>query len=121
MKHNVVYGMYSGLALLMDVYEPEEPNGYGVIFISGSGWSAPLGRDATPLKLSGQQQVYAVPLMEAGYTRASRPGARPTSPPLPRSGPPGSHIRPRDVGQTEPPAAHPRSDPDKKTWARRDD
>jgi acetyl esterase/lipase len=67
-KSNVVYGMYSGLALLMDVYEPEEPNGYGVVFISGSGWSAPLGLDATPLKHSGQEKVYAVPLMEAGYT-----------------------------------------------------
>jgi acetyl esterase/lipase len=68
MQSNVVYGMYSGLALMLDVYEPEEPNGYGVIFISGSGWSAPLGMDATPLKRSGQEQVYAVPLMEAGYT-----------------------------------------------------
>lgn len=68
MKNNLVYGMYSGLALLMDVYEPEESNGYGVIFISGSGWSAPLGLDATPLKHSGQEKVYAVPLMEAGYT-----------------------------------------------------
>lgn len=68
MQTNVIYGMYSGLALLMDVYEPEEPNGYGVVFISGSGWSAPLGLDATPLKQSGQEQVYAIPLMEAGYT-----------------------------------------------------
>lgn len=68
MQRNVVYGMYSGLALLMDVFEPEEPNGYGVVFISGSGWSAPLGLDAKPLKESGQEQVYAVPLMEAGYT-----------------------------------------------------
>ena len=25
---NVVYGMYSGLALLMDVYRPAQPNGY---------------------------------------------------------------------------------------------
>ena len=32
---NVVYGMYSGLALLMDVHYPRRPNGYGVIFISG--------------------------------------------------------------------------------------
>ena len=68
MQSNVVYGMYSGLALLMDVYEPEEPNGYGVVFISGSGWSAPLGLNAKPLKHSGQEQIYAVPLMEAGYT-----------------------------------------------------
>ena len=68
MQSNVVYGMYSGLGLLLDVYEPEAPNGFGVVFISGSGWSAPLGLDAKPLKHSGQEKVYAVPLMEAGYT-----------------------------------------------------
>ena len=68
MQLNVVYGMYSGLALLMDVYEPETPNGYGVVFISGSGWSAPLDMHSTPLKHSGQELVYAVPLMEAGFT-----------------------------------------------------
>ena len=65
---NVIYGMYSGLALLMDVYTPNEPNGYGVLFISGSGWSAPLGFGSKPLKQSGQEQVYAVPLTDAGYT-----------------------------------------------------
>ena len=37
-EQNVIYGMYSGLALLMDIYCPTTPNGYGVIFISGSGW-----------------------------------------------------------------------------------
>ncbi|MEO8129340.1 MAG: hypothetical protein ABJF23_11245 [Bryobacteraceae bacterium] len=36
-ESNVLYGMYSGLALLMDVYHPANPNGYGVVFISGSG------------------------------------------------------------------------------------
>lgn len=35
---NVVDGMHSGLALLMDVYYPEKLNGYGVIVIPGSGW-----------------------------------------------------------------------------------
>jgi hypothetical protein len=34
---NVVYGMYSGLALLMDVHHPDKPNGYGIVFIPGSG------------------------------------------------------------------------------------
>ncbi len=34
---NIVYGMYSGLALLMDVHHPETPNGYGVVLIPGSG------------------------------------------------------------------------------------
>ena len=49
-EKNVVYGMYSGLALLLDVHHPKKPNGYGVIHITGSGWTAPLGMDATQLK-----------------------------------------------------------------------
>ncbi len=67
-ERNVVYGMYSGLALLMDVYRPEEANGYGVVFVSGSGWSAPLSWNATPLKERGQQETWGVPFVEAGYT-----------------------------------------------------
>jgi len=65
---NVVYGMYSGLALLLDVHHPDQPNGYGLIHISGSGWSAPLGLDARPLKESGHVQIEGQPLVEAGYT-----------------------------------------------------
>ena len=60
--------MYSGLALLMDIYHPDNPNGYGIVFISGSGWTRELDYDATPLKESGQEALYAVPLTEAGYT-----------------------------------------------------
>ena len=67
-ERNVVFGMYSGLALLMDVYHPETPNGYGIVFISGSGWTRALSLDATPLKESGQEEIYAVPLAVAGYT-----------------------------------------------------
>ena len=67
-ERNVIYGMYSGLALLMDIHHPPTSNGYGIIFISGSGWHAPLGLDARPLKQSGQEKVYATPLAEAGYT-----------------------------------------------------
>ena len=48
-ESNVIYGMYSGLALLMEVYYPEKPNGYGVVFISGSGWHAPQEYSAEPL------------------------------------------------------------------------
>lgn len=65
---NVVYGMYSGLALVMDVYYPEKPNGYGIVFISGSGWTRELSLDATPLTQTGQETIYAVPLQQAGYT-----------------------------------------------------
>src|SRR5215218_213913 len=64
---NVVYGMYSGLALLLDVYVPDRPNGYGVVFISGSGWSAPLGYGAPGLK-SMQVSDWSPELLGAGYT-----------------------------------------------------
>jgi acetyl esterase/lipase len=67
-ERNVVYGMYSGLALLMDVYRPERPNGLGLIHISGSGWSAPLGLDARPLKERPAVEIEALPLVAAGYT-----------------------------------------------------
>ena len=66
-EKNVVYGMYSGLALLMDVHHPEKPNGCGVIFVAGSGWHAPLDYGAGGLK---EQQVsdWVPPLLRAGYT-----------------------------------------------------
>ena len=67
-ERNVVYGMYSGLALLMDVHRPEEPNGIGLLHVSGSGWSAPLSLDARPLKEAGHVRIEAIPLVEKGYT-----------------------------------------------------
>lgn len=67
-EENVVYGMRSGLALLMDVYHPERSNGRGIVFIPGSGWHAPMGDDARPLKASGFAKLWAPPLVEAGYT-----------------------------------------------------
>jgi acetyl esterase/lipase len=66
-EKNVIYGMYSGLALLMDVHQPEKPNGYGVIFVSGSGWQAPLAYGAPGLK-EGQISQWGPPLLRAGYT-----------------------------------------------------
>lgn len=68
MDSNVVYGMYSGTALLLDVHYPARPNGFGIIFIPGSGWSAPLGYAAPPLKESDQVAMYVPSLTEAGYT-----------------------------------------------------
>lgn len=64
---NVIYGMYSGFALLMDVWRPERPNGYGIVFIAGSGWQAPMTYDATPLKET-QIPLWGPPLVAAGYT-----------------------------------------------------
>ena len=65
---NVVYGMYSGAALLLDVHYPARPNGFGIIFIPGIGWSAPLGYAAAPLKESNQVEMYVPSLTQAGYT-----------------------------------------------------
>ncbi|QHV95302.1 prolyl oligopeptidase family serine peptidase [Spirosoma endbachense] len=64
---NQMYGMYSGLALLMDVHYPTRPNGYGIVFIAGSGWHAPMGYNAPPLKGIAQTLQYVKPLVEAGY------------------------------------------------------
>lgn len=67
-EKNVVYGMYSGSALLLDVHYPARPNGFGIIFIAGSGWTAPLGYSARPLKESSQVEMYVPSLTDAGYT-----------------------------------------------------
>lgn len=67
-QSNVVYGMYSGAALLMDVHKPANPNGYGVLFISGSGWTTPLAYSAWQLKENAQSLQYAKPLVAAGFT-----------------------------------------------------
>ena len=65
---NIVYGMYSGLALLMDVYYPEKPNGYGVLFIEGSGWHKPLAYNGGALKDTAANDNFLKTLSEAGYT-----------------------------------------------------
>ena len=69
---NVVYGMYSGLALLMDVYYPEKPNGHGIVYIVGSGWHAPLSYGAWQLKEEegddARPGARAASLLDAGYT-----------------------------------------------------
>ena len=70
-ESNIVYGMYSGLALVLDVYYPAAPNGYGVIYIFGSGWHAPLDLDAVALKdqdFSLAAYGGAQFLVDAGYT-----------------------------------------------------
>ncbi len=65
---NVVYGVFSGTALLLDVHHPAQPNGFGIVFVPGSGWNAPLGYSAPMLKESHQVEMYVPPLTQAGYT-----------------------------------------------------
>lgn len=68
-KTNVIYGMYSGLALLMDVHTPQQPNGYGLVLIPGSAWRAPLSLEAKPLTHGAARPVLGIDrLLSAGYT-----------------------------------------------------
>jgi acetyl esterase/lipase len=67
-KTNVVYGMYSGLALLLDVKRPVNPNGIAVIYIPGSGFQAPLVWDATALKDGPGAHVVEQALLAEGFT-----------------------------------------------------
>ena len=68
-EQNVVYGMYSGLALLMDVYKPAEGNGAGIVLINGSGWHSDTELSAEPLKM-GYPYMDRIrdALVDAGYT-----------------------------------------------------
>ena len=67
-ESNVIFGMHSGLALLMDVYHPAKANGYGVVYVSGSGWHTGEDYNAEPLKQNSQSKLYAQRLAAAGYT-----------------------------------------------------
>jgi acetyl esterase/lipase len=64
-EENVVYGMYSGLALLLDVYSPSVPNGRGVVLIQGSGWHSNRGYHAGQKKANAWE--LATELADAGF------------------------------------------------------
>ena len=68
-ERNVIYGMFSGTALLMDIHYPARPNGFGIIHVAGSGWFASVEYSAVPLKHVLERSVPA--LLEAA-TRSSR-------------------------------------------------
>src|SRR5689334_5035184 len=69
--NNIVYGMYSGLGLLMDVYRPSQPNGIGIVAIQGSGYYSPMRYDAPQLKDArglprGSEQLRRLRLVDVG-------------------------------------------------------
>ena len=47
---------------------PAKPNGYGILFVAGCGFTAPLAYDAPPLKQDRQMEIYGSRLVDAGYT-----------------------------------------------------
>lgn len=66
-EEHVVYGWYSGLALLMDVYHPHSPNGHGIVFVPGTGWHTTTGytgRPHTELVSAARTKHF----VDAGYT-----------------------------------------------------
>jgi acetyl esterase/lipase len=65
---NVAFGTYSGLALLMDIYKPATPNGFGILVINGSGWYRDVSYDAPLLKQSEEFRPATQKLVAAGYT-----------------------------------------------------
>ena len=66
-ERNVIYGMCSGAALLLDVYRPAKPNGFGIVFVAGSGFHADTEYGAQPLK-DTQIDLWGPPLTAVGYT-----------------------------------------------------
>lgn len=66
-ERNVVYGLHSGTALLMDVYYPARQNGAAVVWINGSGFQSDPGRPGWQLKTS-QRMWVAQPYLDAGFT-----------------------------------------------------
>jgi acetyl esterase/lipase len=65
---NVPFGTYSGLALLMDIYKPATPNGFGILLVNGSGWYRDVSYDAPLLKQSEEFRPATQKLLAAGYT-----------------------------------------------------
>jgi acetyl esterase/lipase len=66
-ERDVVYGMVSGAALLLDIHRPAEATGIGIVFVAGSGWQADPAYGARPIKET-QIDLWGPPLTAAGYT-----------------------------------------------------
>jgi acetyl esterase/lipase len=68
-ERNVIYGMYSGLALLLDVHHPGTANGRAIIVIQGSGWNSSQAYSAQPLtNLTSSIRFFVPKLLDGGYT-----------------------------------------------------
>lgn len=61
---DVIYGRKDGMALTLDVFQPAEPNGCGIIYLVNGGW---LSSKDTPLMQNVQPEYYRM-FLEHGYT-----------------------------------------------------
>jgi acetyl esterase/lipase len=57
-RKEVIYGHKAGMALTMDVFSPEKPNGYGIIWVVSGGWFS--AHEAIPPNFPS--------LLDRGYT-----------------------------------------------------
>lgn len=67
-ESNVVFGMYAGAGLLLDIYRPAQSKGLGVVMIPGGGWMVSPGPAGTPATQMPQVVQDASALASAGYT-----------------------------------------------------
>lgn len=58
---DIVYGHKAGMALVMDVYQPENPNGAGIAYMISGGWMSSL-------PMQGAYESMFLPLVDAGFT-----------------------------------------------------
>ena len=61
---DVVYGRKYGMALTLDVFQPAQPNGCGLLFLVNGGW---MSSKATPLMVTIRPDDYRV-YLQRGYT-----------------------------------------------------
>jgi len=68
-EENVVYGMYYGASLTMDIYHADESNARGVFLVHGSGWHGFPGYSAPALKeLNDNTRQTKDALVASGFT-----------------------------------------------------
>ena len=61
---DIVYGRKFGLALTLDLFQPAQPNGCGLLFLVNGGW---LSSKSTPLMVTVRPDDYRI-FLERGYT-----------------------------------------------------
>lgn len=61
---DVIYGRKDGMALTLDVFQPRQPNGAGIIYLVNGGW---LSSKSTPMMQNVTPEYYRM-FLEKGYT-----------------------------------------------------
>jgi acetyl esterase/lipase len=65
---DVIYGRKFGMALTMDVFQPAQKNGYGVIFLVNGAWYSSHDPESVPFNYPCVTPANYKPYLDAGYT-----------------------------------------------------